>query len=118
MGTAGASESKVLDSQAGIESAVQILMASLSGTAMVHDVGFLDCADTGSLEMLVMADEIISLTGRIQRGIEVNQETIMLDLLEQVGPGGTFLAEPRSAVLCCQEVGSRPCSTGKFIPTG
>ena len=104
MGTGGASESKVLDSQAGIESAVQILMASLSGTAMVHDVGFLDCADTGSLEMLVMADEIISLTGRIQRGIEVNQETIMLDLLEQVGPGGTFLAEPRSAVLCRQEV--------------
>ncbi len=104
MGTAGASESKVLDSQAAIESAIQILMAALSGTALVHDVGFLDCADIGSLEMLVMADEIISLSKRIQRGIEVNQESIMLDLIEQVGPGGSFLAEPRSAVLCRQEV--------------
>jgi trimethylamine---corrinoid protein Co-methyltransferase len=116
MGTAGASESKVLDSQAAVESAIQILMASLSGTALVHDVGFLDCADIGSLEMLVMADEIISMTRRIQRGIEVNQETIMLDLIEQVGPGGSFLAEPRSAVLCRSEVWIPTLLDRKFYP--
>jgi trimethylamine--corrinoid protein Co-methyltransferase len=116
MGTAGASESKVLDSQAAIESAIQIIMASLSGTALVHDVGFLDCADIGSLEMLVMADEIISMSRRIQRGIEVNQETIMLDLIEQVGPGGSFLAEPRSAVLCRKEVWIPTLLDRKFYP--
>jgi trimethylamine--corrinoid protein Co-methyltransferase len=116
MGTAGASESKILDSQAALESAIQIIMASLSGTALVHDVGFLDCADIGSLEMLVMADEIISMSRRIQRGIEVNQEAIMLDLIEQVGPGGSFLAEPRSAVLCRSEVWMPTLLDRKFYP--
>jgi trimethylamine--corrinoid protein Co-methyltransferase len=41
---------------------------------------------------------------RIGRGIEINSETIMLDLLEKVGPGGNFLAEPESARLCRQEI--------------
>ena len=68
MGTAGASESKVVDQQAAIESTMQVIFASLSGAAMVHDTGFLDCADTGSLEMLVMNDEIIGMTKRAMRG--------------------------------------------------
>lgn len=104
MGTAGASESKQLDSQAAIEASIGILMNGLSGAGMVHDVGFLDCADIGSLEMLVMCDEIISLVRRILRGLEVNQQTIMLDLLEKVGPGMHFMAEPQSAALCRSEI--------------
>lgn len=104
MGTAGASESKLLDSQAAIESAVQVLMSALSGAALVHDVGFLDCAEIGSLPLVVMSDEIISLVQRIMRGVKVNRETIMLDLIEEVGPGGHFAAEPRSASICRQEI--------------
>ncbi len=103
MGTAGASESKVVDSQAAIESAIQILMSALSGAALVHDIGFLDCANIGSLEMLVMNDEIIGMVKRIMRGVEVNRETIMLDLIERVGPGGYFLTEERSAALSRKE---------------
>ena len=38
------------------------------------------------------------------RGVEVNADTIMLDLIERVGPGGHFMAEPESALLCRQEV--------------
>lgn len=104
MGTAGASESKLLDAQAGIEIATQVLMASLSGGGLVHDLGFLDCADIGSLELLVMADEVISMVKRIMRGLTVNHETIMLDLIEKVGPGGHFLAERQSVALCRQEI--------------
>ena len=104
MGTAGASESKLLDAQAGLESAIQVLMSALSGAALVHDVGFLDCADIGSLPMLVLTDEIISLVRRIMRGIEVNPETIMLDLIAQVGPGGSFLDQPASVSLARREI--------------
>lgn len=103
MGTAGASESKLLDSQAAVEISLQVLMSTLSGAALVHDVGFLDCADIGSLQLLVLSDEVISMAQRIARGITVDRESIMLDLIEQVGPGGSFLAEPRSAALCRQE---------------
>jgi trimethylamine--corrinoid protein Co-methyltransferase len=103
MGTAGASESKKVDAQAGLEAALQILTSGLSGAGMVHDVGFLDCADIGSLQYLILSNEIIGMVKRILRGITVNPETIMLDLLEQVGPGGNYLTEPRSAVLCRKE---------------
>lgn len=104
MGTAGASEAKALDAQAAAEITLQIVLSALSGAGLVHDVGFLDCADIGSLPLLVFADEVIAMTQRMMRGIEVNRDTIMLDLIEKVGPGGHFLAEPASASLCRREV--------------
>ena len=104
MGTAGASESKLIDSQAAIESSLQVLMSALSGAAMVHDIGFLDGANIGSLELVVMNDEIIGMVKRMMRGIEVNAETIMLDLIEAVGPGGHFLTEEKSAARSRKEI--------------
>jgi trimethylamine--corrinoid protein Co-methyltransferase len=103
MGTAGASEAKRVDAQAGAEAALQVMLSALSGASLVHDVGFLDCADIGSLSYLVLVDEIIGMAGRVMRGIQVNPETIMLDLIEKVGPGGLFLSQSKSAGLCRRE---------------
>lgn len=104
MGTGGASESKLLDSQAAMECSFQVLMSALSGAAMVHDLGFLDCADTGSLPLLVLIDEAIAMAKRIMRGIVVNADTIMMDLIDEVGPGQFFIAEPESVALCRKEL--------------
>jgi trimethylamine--corrinoid protein Co-methyltransferase len=104
MGTAGASESKIPDVQAAIESTVQVLLSGLSSTCLVHDAGFLDCADIGSLEMLVIADEIVALARRVLRGIEVSEETLMLDLIDEVGPGGHFVATRETASRCREEI--------------
>jgi len=104
MGTAGASEAKVLDLQAAIESTMQIVLSGLSGATLVHDVGFLDCADIGSLEMLVMNDEIIAMTRRIMRGIEVSDDTLMLDLIDRIGPGGEFMSTKETAKRCRAEI--------------
>jgi len=104
MGTAGASESKLVDLQAAIESTLQVILSQMSQANMVHDAGFLDCANIGSLEMLVMTNEIIGLARRVARGIEVNQETLMLDLIDEVGPGGNFIASPETAKRCRQEI--------------
>lgn len=97
MGTAGASEAKTVDLQAAIESTVQIVFSLLSRTTIPHDAGFLDCADIGSLEMLVMNDEIISMARRLMRGLEVNDETLMLDVIDRIGPGGNFLSAKETA---------------------
>jgi len=106
MGTAGASEAKVLGLQAAIESTMQVVLSGLSGTTLVHDVGFLDCADIGSLEMLVMNDEIIAMTRRLMRGIEVSDDTLMLDLIDRVGPGGEFMSAKETARRCRAEIWS------------
>jgi trimethylamine--corrinoid protein Co-methyltransferase len=103
MGTAGASEAKRVDAQAGAEAALQVMLSALSGASLVHDVGFLDCADIGSLSYLVLVDEIIGMAARVMRGIQVSPETIMLDLIEKVGPGGTFINQAESASLCRRE---------------
>lgn len=104
MGTAGASESKVLDAQAAAEVSLQVMVSALSGAALVHDAGFLDCADIGSLPLLVLVDEIIGMTARVMRGVDVRAESLLLDLIEQVGPGGHFMAEQRSVSMMRREV--------------
>jgi trimethylamine--corrinoid protein Co-methyltransferase len=104
MGTAGASESKLLDLQAAIECSQQALLSALSGAALVHDVGFLDCAQIGSLDALVMNDEIIAMTRRVMRGIEVSDDTLMLDLIDKVGPGGQFISTPETRKRYRQEI--------------
>jgi len=89
--TGGCTDSKIVDEQAALESALSIAMAQLSGANLVHDVGYIESALTGSLDMLVMSDEIISMVRHITRGIEVNEETLAVNVIDEVEPGGNFL---------------------------
>jgi len=89
--TAGCSDAKTLDQQAGLEAGLSILMAAQSGANLIHDVGYLESGLLGSLDMLVLSNEAISMTKRIMHGISVNQETLAVDVISRVGPGGHFL---------------------------
>lgn len=91
--TAGCSDSKTLDQQAGIEAGLSCLMTSLCGANLVHDVGYIEYGLTSSYEMLVMSDEIISMVKRIMRSIEINEDTLAVDLIGRIGPGGHFLTD-------------------------
>jgi trimethylamine--corrinoid protein Co-methyltransferase len=89
--TAGCTDSKVADEQAGVEGALSVLFAGLSGADLVHDVGFIEGALTGSLHMAAMCDESIGYVKRLLRGIEVTPETLGTAVIDEVGPGGHFL---------------------------
>jgi len=89
--TGGCTDAKIVDEQAALESALSVAMAQLSGANLVHDVGYIESALTGSLDMLAMSDEIISMVRHITRGIEVNEETLAVDVIDEVKPGGNFL---------------------------
>ena len=65
----------------------------LSGANLVHDVGYTESGMTGSLFQLVMSDEIIGMSRRISQGIEVNEETLAVEAIDRVGPGGNFLSD-------------------------
>jgi trimethylamine--corrinoid protein Co-methyltransferase len=45
-----------------------------------------------------MDNEIIGMCERVLRGIEVNDETLAVELIKQVGPGGNFLTEPHTVM--------------------
>ena len=61
------------------------------GANLIHDVGYLESGLTGSFEMIVLTDELVGLADHLLKGIEVNEETLMLDELDEIGPGGHFL---------------------------
>ena len=90
-GYAGCSDAKVLDEQAAAEAMLSIVMAQLTGANLVHDVGYMESGLTGSFEMIVLSDELIGLSKHLLKGIEVSEETLMLDELDRIGPGGHFL---------------------------
>ncbi|HHX50530.1 MAG TPA: trimethylamine methyltransferase [Clostridia bacterium] len=92
-GTAGCTDSCICDEQAGIEAALSITMTAMSGPNLNHDVGYIEYGSTSSLELLVIADDIIGMARRLVRGIRVDDETLGVDLIDKVGPGGHFLAE-------------------------
>lgn len=88
---AGCSESKVVDEQAGIEAALTLITDALGGGNIVHDLGYLESGLSGSLAQLVICDEILSWLSHFVRGVEINDETLALDLIDQVGPDGHFM---------------------------
>jgi trimethylamine--corrinoid protein Co-methyltransferase len=92
-GLAGSTDSKVLDAQAGIESAFSILAQGLGGLNLIHDVGYMDGGMICSAEMLVMGNEVVGMAKRFIRGIEVNQETLAREVIQNVGPGGNFIQQ-------------------------
>ena len=92
-GYGGATDSKVVDAQAGLEATFSIMTAFLSRTTLVHDVAYIEYGSTSSMEMLVMADEIISMTRFLAGGLPVNKTTLALDATKRVVPGGGYIAD-------------------------
>jgi trimethylamine--corrinoid protein Co-methyltransferase len=92
-GAAGATDSKVVDTQAGIEASITIMAAFLTRCNLVHDVGYVEYGTTSSMEMLVIADEIIRDVRFIVDGVEVSERTLAREAIHQVKPGAGFLAE-------------------------
>jgi trimethylamine--corrinoid protein Co-methyltransferase len=92
--TAGTTDSLVVDTQATYESAMSNLLVAMSGANYIHDAAGLMEADlTVSYEKLVIDDEILGMCQRVLRGIEVNDETLAIDLMIEKGPGEDYLGE-------------------------
>ena len=92
--TAGMTDSKAVDAQAGYESGMMNLLVAMSGANYIHDAaGLMEFDLTASYEKLVMDDEIIGRCMRVLRGIEVTEESIALDVMLKVGPAGDYLGE-------------------------
>jgi trimethylamine--corrinoid protein Co-methyltransferase len=90
-GYAGTSDSQIPDEQASFEAGLMTFMAALVGSNLNHDVGYLDFGRTGSLDMIVILDEIIDQVRRMQRGIPVDDDQIAVPVIRDAGPLGQFI---------------------------
>jgi trimethylamine--corrinoid protein Co-methyltransferase len=90
-GYAGPSDSCIIDEQAASDAVSSILLALLSGQHLVHDIGYLEAGLTTSPEMIVFCDETIERMVCFMRGIALDAESLALEVIHSVGPGGGFL---------------------------
>lgn len=91
-GYAGHSDSKVIDGQAAADMQFSVLVALLARTNLNHDIGYLESGLTNSPEMMVLANEVIGMNRRFVQGVRLDEESLALDLIHQVGPGGEFMS--------------------------
>jgi trimethylamine---corrinoid protein Co-methyltransferase len=90
-GLGGASESKMVDQQAGIEAALTLMTDTLYGGHLIHDMGYLESGLTGSLAQLVICDEIVGWLREFTAPVEINEETLLLDMIHEQGPDGAYV---------------------------
>ncbi|MEW5827532.1 MAG: trimethylamine methyltransferase family protein [Chloroflexota bacterium] len=79
--------------QAGIENSLSTFMASLVMSDMLLGVGFLHGSRIWSYAEMMMDAEIFSIIHKTMQGIVVDDETLALEAIAAVGPGGNFLTQ-------------------------
>ena len=92
-GTAGCSDAKFPDPQAAAEATFSCFSSALTGANLVHDSGWLDHGSVASPAYMVLVNEILDMVNGYAKGMPVNDETLALDVIDQVGPGGHYLQE-------------------------
>ena len=92
-GFSGHTDSQVVDAQAGMEADEITKLSMQLGANLNHDVGYMDFGLSGSLAEVVLVAEFISRNRQLLKAIEVNDETLAVDVLKSVGPGGDFLGQ-------------------------
>lgn len=92
--TSGVTDSKVPDVQSGYEKAATAMLCALAGSNYVHDcAGLIERGMTVSYAQYVIDNEINGMVMRAVRGIEINEDTLAVDVIDRVGPGGNYMAE-------------------------
>ena len=95
-GYAGTSDAQLPDGQATFEAGLMTYMSMVAGSNLNHDIGYLDFGLTGSLEMIVIMDEVVDQLRRMQKGIPVSDETLAVAVISEGGRQGEFLSHPHT----------------------
>jgi trimethylamine--corrinoid protein Co-methyltransferase len=89
----GISDAKLVDAQAGMESAAGALLGSLAGVNMISGAGMLGYENCQSPEKLILDAEMIGSIKHFCQGIFFREDPLALDLIQEVGRGGDFISQ-------------------------
>jgi trimethylamine--corrinoid protein Co-methyltransferase len=107
-GYAGFTDAHCLDAQAGVELAQITLLDMLAGSNLSHDVGYQSFGLVASLEQVVVTDEVVSMNRRLLAGIDVDRDTLAVDVIAAVGADGDFVGHKHT---------KRHCRTAQWRPS-
>jgi len=94
---AGLTDSKRPDAQAGLESGITLSLGIASGADIFGHMGICGADQGTSLDILIMQSEIISYLESTNRLSNFDDETFATDLINEVGPKGSFLNKHHTA---------------------
>ena len=103
-GGGAVTDAKFVSVQSGYESMLTLLSTAQAKTNLIiHSAGILDGYNAMSYEQLIVDLEIIGMVKRYLGGIEINEETLAVDVTKAVGPGGHFMSEEHTLKHCRKE---------------
>lgn len=94
---AGLTDAKRADAQAGLEVGMTLSFAAAAGADIFGHLGIAGADQGASLELLLMQHEAISYVESLLRQVEISDDTLGLDILAEVGPGGSFIEQEHTA---------------------
>jgi len=93
-GAAGVTDSKSVDIQAGYETVFNLTLAALAGFNLIlYALGGMDSSLSICYEKIVTDHELLGMVERLMKGVETSDQTLAVDVIDAVGPGGHFLAQ-------------------------
>lgn len=87
----GLTDAKRPDAQAGLEAGITLALGAAAGADIFGHMGISGVDQAASLDMLILQDEIISYVESVNRPIQISDDTLGINVMEEVGPKGTFL---------------------------
>jgi trimethylamine--corrinoid protein Co-methyltransferase len=100
----GGVEGKVPDAEAASEAMMSMLLNGLAGVTLSQSLGTLAFGLYGSREMVVICDELVRMIKKVLAGVTVTDETLAVDVIREVGPGGMFLEHEHTVRFFKQEL--------------
>jgi trimethylamine--corrinoid protein Co-methyltransferase len=99
----GASDAKLVDAQAGMESGITAVIAALAGINMISGVGMLDFLACFSPEKLAVDAEAVGMAKRLLEGMLVHTDTLALEMFSTIAFKGEFLKQKQTRQLFSKE---------------
>lgn len=92
----GLGDSNLVDAQAGLERGMTFLLGALAGGDLLGHMGIAGADQGASLPQLIVDNEMIAYVKRILRGFKVEETTLAVNLIKEVGQQGNHLAQPHT----------------------
>jgi trimethylamine--corrinoid protein Co-methyltransferase len=90
-GYIGLTNSKLNDAQSGYETGMSGMGGIVSGMDMFNIGGLIDALTTFDFAKTVIDDEVAQMLKRVKRGISFKDDDLAVDLIKQIGPGGSYI---------------------------
>jgi trimethylamine--corrinoid protein Co-methyltransferase len=99
-GLGGSTASKVVDQQAAMDATFNLITGVLAGGGLIHDIGYMASSTLGSLIQSAICGEMIAWIKEYMKGLKIDDDTLALDVIHEVGIQGDFVETAHSFKHC------------------